>query len=160
MLLAPLPYRDADMLVMIWESRPQAGDDMAPVSGGNFTDWRARVTAFEDIGWSRDAMFSLTGMGQPESLIGYRFSPNFLRVMGVQPMLGRGFRDEDDKPGAARVVILSHALWQRRFNGDSNAIGRSIMLSGEPNTIIGVMPPDLPIRRTRSCGRRPAFRPP
>jgi putative ABC transport system permease protein len=126
---------------MIWESQPeQAGGDAMPVRPANFFEWRTRIAAFEEVAWSRDAMFNLTGEGVPESLLAYRFSANMLDVLGVQPMLGRGFRREEDRPEGAKVVLLSHKLWQRRYAGDPNVLGRSVTLNGESHTIIGVMP--------------------
>ena len=83
-----------------------------PVRPANFFDWKGRVPSFSDVAWSRDGMFALTGHGEPESITGYRFSHNMLSVLGVQPAIGRGFTEEDDKPGAPRVVLLSDRLWQ------------------------------------------------
>jgi putative ABC transport system permease protein len=85
----------------------------------------------------------VTGDGEPESIIGYRFSTNMLDVLGVQPALGRNFRPEEDHPGAAGVVLLSDPLWKRRYGADPNILGRSLMLDGQAHTVIGVMPPSF-----------------
>jgi putative ABC transport system permease protein len=88
-------------------------------------------------------MFALTGQGEPESITGYRFSPNMLTVLGAQPVLGRGFSPADDQPGAPGVVLLSDKLWKRRFAADPGIIGRPLTLNGQPHTVIGVMPPSF-----------------
>src|SRR5262245_60072355 len=95
---------------------------------------------FEDLAATSDAQFNLTGMGEPELLIGYSLAANFFQVAGAQPALGRAFTPEEDRAGAPGVVILSHRLWQRRFGADLNAIGRGVTLNGTPYTVIGFMP--------------------
>jgi putative ABC transport system permease protein len=139
-LLRPLPYRDPGRLFMVWEQNLSRGDLMMPVRPANFFDWKARSVSFEDVAWSRDAMYNVTGDGPPESVIAYRFSANMLPLLGVQPALGRGFAPEEDQPGRDHVVLLSHKLWQRRYAGDPGVLGRSMTLNGESYTIIGVMP--------------------
>jgi len=142
-LLRALPYPHPDRLVRIWERQPGRNVDMRPVAPANFFDWKARSSSFEDVGWSRDVMVALTGDGEPESIIGYRFSANMLTVLGAQPALGRGFSGADDKPGAPGVVILSDKLWRRRYASDRGIVGRTVTLSGQPHTVIGVMGPEF-----------------
>jgi putative ABC transport system permease protein len=142
-LLRRLPYPHSDRLVRIWEQQLQRGDNQRPVAPGNFFDWKPRTTSFEDVGWSRDAMFNITGDGSPETVIGYRFSANMLQVLGVAPRLGRGFTAADDAPGAPKVVILSHGLWERRYGRDPAIVGRALTVNGEGHTVIGVMPPEF-----------------
>src|SRR5262245_25612052 len=139
-LLFRLPYKDAGRLVMVWGSNPQQGADIDLVSPADLADWRAQNTVFEDLAATTDAQYNMTGMGEPELLIGYRLAANFFQAAGVQPILGRAFTPEEDRAGAPGVVILSHRLWQRRFGGDPNALGRSVTLNGNPYTVIGVMP--------------------
>ena len=139
-LLRPLPYPDRDRLVMVWERQLARTAASRPVRPANFFDWKGRTRSFEDIAWSRDGMFNLTGEGEPESIVGYRFSANMLSVLGVRPSLGRGFTADDDKPGAASVVVLSDRLWRRRFNADRGILGRTLTLNLQPHTVIGVMP--------------------
>jgi putative ABC transport system permease protein len=139
-LLRRLPYPDADRLVMVWEQQLERGDEIAPVRPANFFDWKARAASFADVAWSRDAVYNITGDGEPESLIGYRFSANMFQLLGVQPALGRIFRAEEDTPGGPRVTILSHKLWQRRYAADPGVLGRAITLNGERYTVVGVMP--------------------
>lgn len=90
---------------------------------------------------SSDAVYSLTGAGDPVSIVGYRFDADFFRLLGTEPMLGRTFLPEETTAGRHRVVVLGHRLWQRQFAGDAGIVGRSITLNGEPYTVIGVMPP-------------------
>jgi predicted permease len=139
-LLQPLPYKNPDRLVTLWESNPQKDFDTVPVSPANYADWRDQNTVFDEIGTSRNAIYTLTGRGEPESITGYRFSENFFRVLGAEPLLGRTFTPEEDQPGNNSVVILSHRLWQRLFGGDPAALGQALMLDGQSYTIIGVMP--------------------
>ena len=139
-LLHRPPYKDPERLVMVWGYNQQHDEGITPVSPADFEDWRKLNTVFEDLSASRDAGYSLTGMGEPETINGYRFAGNFFRVMGVNAAIGRTFAEEDDTAGSERVVILSHKLWQRRFGGDPSVVGRSITLSGNPYTVIGVMP--------------------
>ena len=83
--------------------------------------------------------FNLTGAGEPERFDGRKVSGNLFTILGVEPLLGRNFLPEEDKPGS-RVVILSYGVWQRRFGGDTGIIGRALTLNGEPYTVVGVMP--------------------
>ena len=137
-LLASVPYQEPDRLVMVREHQP-ARNVAFPMRPGNFFDWKARAASFEDVAWSRDGMFSLTGTGEPESIIGYRFSANMLTVLGVEPLLGRNFSPDDEKPGAPGVVLLSEKLWTRKFGADRGILGRTLTLNGSPHTVIGVM---------------------
>jgi putative ABC transport system permease protein len=139
-LLRPLPYHDAARLVMVWERRPQIDDGDFPVRPANFFDWKVRAKSFDDVAWSRDAMHNVTGDGEPESVIGYRFSANMFDVLGVQPAIGRAFRPDEDTPGGPRVAVLSHGFWLRRYAGNAGVLGRAITLDGQPHTIVGVMP--------------------
>lgn len=141
-LTRSMPFPDLDRLVMVWESSPARGVNQRPVRAANFVDWRERTHVFEDIAWSMDnAPYFLTGSGEPEAVLGYRFSANMFKVLGVQPLIGRTFSADEDKPGHDDVVVLSHKFWQEKFSGDRNVLGRSIMLSGRAYTVIGVMPP-------------------
>src|SRR5918993_2760315 len=139
-LLGPVPYPQPERLVRVREQQLERGVSR-PVIPANFFDWKARATSFEDVAWSRDGMFALTGEGEPESIIGYRFSHNMLGVLGVQPAVGRNFTVEEDTAGGPQVVILSHKLWARRFGADPRILGRAVTLNGTPHTVIGVMSP-------------------
>src|SRR5262249_3248852 len=109
------------------------------VSYLNLRDWQLQQSVFENItGYIPDSMI-LTGAGEPERLIGKYVTANFFATLGAQPALGRAFTEDEDKLGGARVVILSHRVWQRHFNGDPHLIGQMIQLNGVGHTVVGVM---------------------
>ena len=138
-LLTPPPFRDASRLVRVWESNVPQNDPRAPLPPASFAAYRD-TSVFAEIGAGRDAMFNLTGAGEPEALIAYRFSAELFQVLGTPPLLGRTFRSEEDRPGHDRVAVLSYKLWQRRFGGDPGVLGRSLTLDGQGYTVVGVMP--------------------
>ena len=139
-LLRPLPYRDANRLVVVWEDSSAFGFPKDTPAPGNFADWKSRNQVFEDVAaTSFGGSYALTGQGNPEKLTGRAVTANLLSVLGVTLALGRDFRPEDDLPGATHVVLLSHGLWLRRFGGDPQIIGKEISLNDEKCTIIGVM---------------------
>ncbi|MGH9843020.1 MAG: ABC transporter permease [Blastocatellia bacterium] len=140
MLLRPLPYADDERLVMIWGKLPAAGLKRLFVSLPEFIDYRDRTRSFTQAGVYGGAEFTLTGSGEPERFTGAQVSANLLSLLGVNPTLGRHFLAEEHQLDRSRVVILSHALWQRRFGGDPQLVGRQITLNGASNTVIGVMP--------------------
>ncbi len=142
-LLQPLPYPDADRLVlMMEENRGKWG----PVSYPNYVDWRRDSGAFEQMAAFRPTDLVYAGLGPAERTPGRKVSANFFATLGVRPALGRDFLPEDDKPGANRVAIVSHSFWQSRLNADPKAIGKAIRVNGEPYTVAGV----LPVRRGSS----------
>jgi putative ABC transport system permease protein len=140
-LARSMPFPDLDRLVMVWEASPARGVPQRPVRAANFVDWRERTHVFEDIAWSMDnAPYFLTGSGEPQSVLGYRFSANMFKVLGVEPLIGRTFSADEDKPGNDNVVVLAYSFWQEKFGGDRSVLGRTINLSGRSYTVIGVMP--------------------
>ena len=139
-VLRPLPFPEPDRLVRLWETTPQGEDFSA--SDPNYLDFREQNRAFEEMAAFRQADLSLTGEGEPERLEGMAVTHTLFPLLGASPALGRGFAPEEDRPGGAtRVVLLSHELWQRRFGGDRNVIGRTLTLDGHGHTVIGVMRP-------------------
>ncbi len=139
-LLQPLPYPNADRLVAIWPTANRAGYARFSVSAALWLEWRKHATLLEDFALTRPiANFNLTGDGVPERLQGARTTFNVPRVLGVEPLLGRTFTEEEQHSDA-RVAILSHAFWERRFGGDPGIVGRKIQLNGGPFEVIGVMP--------------------
>jgi putative ABC transport system permease protein len=140
-LLAPLPYRQADRLITVWTNNPAKNIELDLASGGVFAEWRGRNHVFEGMAASTDNEYTLTGAGDPQFLIGYQFSANYFPLLGVEPQLGRTFRPEEDKPGAPDVVVLSDRLWRRTFHADRRIVGQTITLDGKPYTVVGVMPP-------------------
>ena len=144
-LLRPLPYKNPDALMMVWEEATHLGFPFNTPSPANFIDWREQNTVFEGMAAMAQQSFNLTGAGEPERLDGRRVSANLFNILGVEPVLGRTFRPEEDQPGSS-VTILSHGVWQRNFGGDPSIIGRTINLDGKSYSVIGVMPRtvDLP----------------
>jgi len=147
-LLPPLPYKDADALVKVWETNPKKGVDIDLLSPSDVQDIRNQSTSFVDIGSSTDQVYNLTNAGDPESIPGYQLSANFFDLLGVNPIIGRTFSPGDDTAGYEHVVVLTYRLWQRRFGGDRGILGKTITLNNEPFTVIGVMPADFyyPVR--------------
>jgi predicted permease len=142
-LLAPLPYSQPSQLVMVWTSNLPKGYKISPVSGGEFAEWKSGNNIFSDMAASRDAIYTLTGAGEPQDVIGYQFSADYFRLLGTAPELGRTFLEEEDRAGGPNVVVLGDAIWRRTFGADANIVGKSITLSGKPFTVVGVMPPDF-----------------
>jgi putative ABC transport system permease protein len=140
-LLRPLPYKDPDRLVMVWENATHQGFPRNSAAAANYIDWRDQNRVFENMAAIARASFNLTGAGEPEKVDGRSVSASLFPLLGVEPQLGRVFLPEEDQAGANRVVIMSHGLWQRRFGSDMNIIGKSLSLNGESVTVVGVMPP-------------------
>ncbi|MBI4748202.1 MAG: ABC transporter permease [Acidobacteria bacterium] len=140
-LIQPLPYPNADRLVMLWE-KEKTGEP-SNTSFSTVMDWTARSQTLEAIAAMTSWQPTANGQGDPERLSGIRVSASFFHILGIKPVLGRDFRPEDDHPDTRRVVIMSHGLWQRRFGSDPNIIGKTISLSETPFTVIGVLPSDF-----------------
>ena len=139
-LLEPLPYKEPDRLVRLWESNPGGGLSEVAVSVPNFQDWQKQQTVFAQLAAAENATFNLTGSGDPQRVAAARITANLIPTLDVTPMLGRSFLPEDEAVGANRVVLLSHALWQRQFGNDPSLVNRTIQLNGESYKVIGVMP--------------------
>jgi putative ABC transport system permease protein len=137
-LLNPLPYKQPDRLVALWENVPSHG--RWRTSPANFFDWKKQNTVFEDVVAFGASTLTLTGDGEPEQLVGCRVSSGYFGVVGVDPILGRAFLPEEYDRGKGQVVILGYNFWQRRFGGDRNVVNRSITLDGASYTVVGVMP--------------------
>jgi putative ABC transport system permease protein len=139
-LLRPLEFRDPDRLMMLWEDATFAGFPRNTPAPANYVDWKTQTQSFEDIAATAESTFNLTGDGDPERVTAYSVTANFFPLFGVPPALGRVFVADDDRPGAHKVAVLSHALWQTRYGGDPQIVNRDIQLDGEKYTVIGVMP--------------------
>jgi predicted permease len=138
-LLRPLPFKNPEQLVMVWENATHLGFPKNTPSPPNFLDWQRQNTVFTGMAAISERSFNLTGVGEPERLDGRRVSANLFDLLGAPALLGRTFAPDDDRPGA-HVVLLSYSLWQRRFGSDPNVIGRAVTLNGESYTVIGVLP--------------------
>ncbi len=142
-LLRSLPYRDPERIVRVWESRPRMGEgsaDMAAFSMDHFRGWRGSTDLFESMAVYQDRSFNLTGGSEPLRVEAQSVSPSLFALLGVEPLLGRGFSPEEEARGRDRVAVLSYGLWQRVFGGDETVVGRAIRLDGEPYDVVGVMP--------------------
>ena len=139
-LLRPLPYKDPEQLVMVWEDATKHGYPRDTPAVANYIDWRDQNSVFSGMTAIDEVDLNLTNAGDPERLKGRRVSGNLFALLGVEPQLGRVFGPAEDHPGAPHVAVLSHRLWQRRFGGDANVVGKTLTLNGEPYTVLGVMP--------------------
>ena len=139
-LLKPLQFADADRLLVLWEDSPNIDVGHDDVAVANFLDWKNQNSVFEDMAAVGYRSFNITGDGEPEKVQAYAATSNFFPLLGATPVLGRNFLAEEDQEGGAKVAILSHGLWQRRYGADSGIVGRNILLNGEKHTVIGVMP--------------------
>jgi putative ABC transport system permease protein len=149
-LLRPLPFHNPDRLVAVKTTEPGRRDDIG-VSYPAFLDWRSRNHVFEGLSAFRQDDFTLTGRAEAIHVTGGVVSANMFSLLGVAPTLGRGFITEEDMPvSTGSPVILSHSLWQERFGSDPNVLGKSLTLSGQPFTVVGVMPQgfQFPVRST------------
>ena len=136
-LLRPLPYRNPNRLTMVWEK----GRDGSPENVGyaTYLDWKSQNKGFEEI-----AIYSswqpVLQVGEPEQLSGLRVTSNYFRTLGIHPEIGRDFLPEEDAPNANKVVMLSHSLWQRKFNADPNIVGKPINMNATQYLVAGVLP--------------------
>lgn len=138
-LLRPLPYEESDRLVFLNETSKSM--DEISISYPNFTDWRTQNTVFEKIGVSNRSSYNLTGVGEAERIVTGQVSADLFAALRANPALGRLFTNDEDKPGAAPVVVLSYPLWQRRFGGQASILNQPLTLNGKSYTVIGIMPP-------------------
>lgn len=139
-LLRPLPYPSPDRLVELFEDNPQANRPRFRVSTLNYLSWAERATSTEALAAFASAAAVLADHGEPERLPGGAITVSMFTVLGLPPLAGRGFRAEDERPGAPRVVVIAESLWRRRFGGDAAIVGQSITLNGERHQVIGVVP--------------------
>jgi len=142
-LLRTFPYSNPEQIVMVWEKRQGGRTDQNVINLGNFTDWKQQNQVFTDMAMFFDRTLNLTNDGEPEEIPGQYAATNLFSVLGTNAALGRTFVAEDDREGQPRIAVISYGLWQRRFGGDSNIIGRRITLNEQPTTIVGVMPADF-----------------
>src|SRR5215831_6628485 len=139
-ILRPLPFKEPDRLVMVWEDASFINFPKNTPAPANYVDWKTRNEVFEDMAALRIRDFNLTGDGQPEKVYAYGVTGNFFSVLGVGAEVGRTINLDDDQPQSGKVAVISYALWRSRYGGDSGLVGRDILLDDEKYTVIGVMP--------------------
>jgi predicted permease len=140
-LLRPLPFAQPDRLVAVYEDNRPDHSPRSQLAAADYVDYRKQQSTLTDIGIVGYATLDYQGATEPVALHGLRFSANVFSILGSPPMLGRTFAPDEDQPGQTSVVVLTFATWRGVFGGDSTVVGRSVMMSGVPMTIIGVMPP-------------------
>jgi len=139
--IRPLPFREPHRLVSLETTHQANGIQRGNVSYLDLQDWRARTHSFEELAAVSGRSLTLSDGDEPERFNGATVTWNMFPMLGIQPILGRQFRAEEDSPGGPHVVLLSHGVWQRRYASDATIIGRSITVNGNPHTVVGVMPP-------------------
>jgi putative ABC transport system permease protein len=141
-ILRPLPYADPERLVLGWQRDLERGQAFVEMSYPTYRHWRVANAVFDELAGlpSTNQSWTLSGRGEPVALVGRLVTSSFFRVMGIAPALGRVLLPEDDRRGAARVVVLGHACWRDRFGADPSVVGRAIVLDRELFTVVGVMP--------------------
>ena len=142
-MLRPLPYQEPDRLVGIWETNPGLNISAFSASVLNYLSWREQSRSFEALGAFGGASLNLTGDGEPERVLGGTLTASVVPLLGVHPLLGRAFREEEERPGAAPVAMLSESLWRRRFAANPAIVGRSIELNGSRTQVVGIAPAEL-----------------
>jgi len=157
-LLKPLPYGDPERILRVLEKPPGGGRN--GISTLNYLDWQKDNTVFEYMAAQTGGSVTLTGITEPVQLRGARVSPHYFDIFGIQATLGRTFAAGEDQAGKDRVAVLSHALWVSQFGADPNVVGRSIILDGDPHSVVGVLPAGGAFDRAYSQIWRPlAFQP-
>ncbi len=157
-LLRALPYRHAERIVVMWEHNRTENQPHNTVGPANFLDWRDQARSFDEMAVLSDRRANLTGEGAPEEVPAQSVSPNLFTLLGAEAAVGRTFRPDDVKgEEPARIAILSHGLWQRRFGRSPGAVGQSLRLNGNDYTIIGVMPEGFTwfIKENSTTGKPP-----
>lgn len=142
-LLRPMPFRQPSRIVQVAEKNDKLNLPSFGASLLNFVSWRERQHSFDEIGAVGFNTYTLTGSGEPEQVYGDLISPSLTRVLGITPIAGRAFTNDEEKPGSTPVAMISQALWKRRFGGDRGLIGRSVSLNGQATTIVGIAPDTL-----------------
>ena len=149
-VVRPLPYPDADRLAMVWEDFSAFGVPKQRVSPGTYLDWARRNRTFGELAAYGGDVKNLAGDGPPEEALGQHVTASFFHVLGVAPLVGRTFTNEEEKP-ETRAVVLGYRLWQRRYGGRRDIVGTTVSMNGEKHVVIGVMPSgfDYPDRSTQ-----------
>lgn len=147
LLLRPLPYKDSDRLVILWNRSPGLNVVQDWFSPGQYLDIKAENKVFEQVAATIDSSFNLTGQGMPERVEGARVSSSLFDLLGTQALMGRVFTSEEDQQGKPTAAILSYGFWQRHFAGDKSVVGKTLSLNGNSVEIVGVMPADFTLNK-------------
>ncbi|MGW8267492.1 MAG: ABC transporter permease, partial [Longimicrobiales bacterium] len=139
-VLRPLPYPEPDRIVRVWENLLPQGWTTFSFAPLNLWDWRDQNRTLELLGAYQSTVVNYTGGDRPESLYGLRVSEDYLEILGGQPTQGRGITQEDLEMDSGGVVVLSHGFWQRAFGGESDVLGRTMILDDVPHTVVGILP--------------------
>jgi putative ABC transport system permease protein len=140
-LLRPFPYADPESIVAVHETQAKNEIDRGGFSYLDYQDLREQSTSFSQTAAYTMRSLTFSGKEEPERLVGGAISASLFPLLGVKPVLGRGFREDEDRPGAPGAVLLSHDLWMRRFDGDLGVVGQTILVNAAGHTVVGVMPP-------------------
>ena len=157
-LIQPPPFPDPERLVTLWQTDPENDDRPAAVAPANFLDWRDRARSFTHVAAMDPWSFDFTGAGEPEVLYGSLVTEGFFEALGSGAAYGRTFLEEEYDAGS-QVVVLTDGLWRRRFGGEADILGRSLVLGGEPYTVVGVLTPDFEVGLERGRTDRDFFAP-
>ena len=144
-ILEPLPYRDPERIVAVWENRLDRNRPRNVVAPANFVAWRERNKSFELLGMVGPSRQNIVLDGQPQEVAGFFASADAMAAFGTQPQLGRLYTPDEDLASAERVMVISHEFWQTRLGGRSDVLGTSLTMNQRPRTIVGVMPPGFTI---------------
>src|SRR5262249_24024327 len=139
-LLRPLPFKEPERLVTVWERRANSGAANLPVSGHEYVAWKEQSHSLAALTLIQTDGFNLTGKGDPVTVNAARVSVDFFPVLGVPPLLGRGFVAGEDQGSGAKVAVFGQELWNQRFGPDPNVLNQTITLNDQSYTVIGVMP--------------------
>jgi len=147
-LIRPLPFASPERLMQVAEKNDKLNISNFSASVLNYLSWKEQNQSFQGLAAIGGGAYTLTGRGDSEQINGATISPSLLPILGIQPVLGRGFREAEDLPGAAPVALISQALWRRRFAGEHSAIGAHITLNGVDHTVVGIASDGLPFLNT------------
>ncbi len=142
-LIRPLPFAQPERLVRIFEKNDKLNLQQFGNSVLNYLSWKEQQQSFDKMGLIGFATLSLTGNGEPEQFNATMISPSLMPMLGIQPLVGRGFREDEENPGSPAVVLISEGLWKRRFGADPSLVGKNIVLNGADYTVVGIAPESL-----------------
>jgi len=143
--LRPLPFGDVSRVVIVHATHPERSVDRMGVAYGDYAEWRRENRSFEDMGAFVRRTYNLTGAGDPLRVQGSLATASLFKIWNLGAVRGRVLEPEDDRPGAARVALLSHGFWSRQFGNDPRVVGRTVVLNGEPHVVVGVLTPAIEI---------------